>query len=93
VNAHQLKVLKEWGVTTTAPFDLCWLDCDQAGWLLTWPRRGRAECICLCPQHALILEQGRYRQDYEGAPLPPDSKAGAWPWRLCAEVNLTDVAG
>jgi hypothetical protein len=80
-----------WYVAVAPPFDLCWLDCSRDGWLKSWLPRGggKALCICLCPQHAVLLEEGVWAGDYTGAPLPPDSKADEWPWRYCSEVGVT----
>ena len=58
------------------PVDLCWLDCDQAGYI---KQHGLREII-LCMRHARLLEAGRFSDAYAGAPLPPDSKATEWPW-------------
>lgn len=58
------------------PFDLCWLDCPEPGWLLTW----RGMSICLCRRHLDKLQDGCYGGSYAGAPLPPDTLAGSWPW-------------
>lgn len=76
-----------WPVHQTAPFDLCWMDCSDPGWLKTWkPPAGQPLCICLCDRHALTMEQGVFAGDYTGAPLPPESMASEWPWRYCSEV-------
>jgi hypothetical protein len=64
-------------VNESEPWDLCWLDCPEDGYLLV---DGDRE-ICLCPEHAARLRAGRFGGSYAGAPLPPDSMAGAWPWR------------
>lgn len=72
-----------WPVLVHPPYDLCWLDCNRRGWLKTSDDGERV--ICLCPQHALVLEAGAYHGDYTGAPLPPESVAGQWPWRSCLE--------
>lgn len=81
-----------WPVEAAEPFDLCWLDCNRKGWLKTVkmgkPGHVTAMCICLCTQHAVVLEEGAWGSDYTGAPLPPDSEAGEWPWRPCAEVGV-----
>jgi hypothetical protein len=80
------------------PFDLCWMECSDPGWLKTWhtgsPRWGpvAALCICLCERHALLLEQGSWSGDYSGAPLPPESMATEWPWRYCSEVDGVSLA-
>lgn len=64
------------GWETGEPFDVCWLDCPEPGFLL----RHRGRVICLCPGHALILQSGCWDGDYAGAPLPPETRARAWPW-------------
>jgi hypothetical protein len=58
-------------------YDLCWLDCPEPGTLLTW----RGLSICLCRAHHDKLAEGAYGGSYAGAPLPPDSLAGSWPWQ------------
>lgn len=77
----QLKSLAEngWPVLVKQPFDLCWLDCNKDGWLKT--SDDGEQVICLCPKHAMLLEEGAFLGDYTGAQLPPDSMAQAWPWR------------
>lgn len=70
-------------------FDLCWMDCDRGGMLKTWkPPHGKALCVCLCPEHAVLLEEGVYAGDYTGAPLPKDSMADEWPWQYCEEAGV-----
>lgn len=90
VTKVQLRSLAEkgWPVLTREPYDLCWLDCDGKGWLKT--SDDGEQCICLCPAHALVLEEGAYEGDYTGALLPPGSMAGAWPWR--SSGDLAEVA-
>lgn len=68
-----------WPVAEYPAFDICWLDCDRPG-MLKVSATGFT-CICLCIEHAVVLENGRFGADYDGALLPPDSMAGAWPWR------------
>lgn len=71
------------------PVDTCWLDCSQQGYLKRhWEKNGDVREIVLCTQHAVILEAGVFMEDYSGAPLPPSSTAGAWPWRKEGEVDL-----
>lgn len=71
------QLLREAGWHTGEYFDTCWLDCAKPGYLLISGNR----VICLCPEHALVLEQGRWDGDYTGAPLPPESRATEWPWQ------------
>lgn len=59
------------------PPDVCWLDCEAPGIL---EREYHGRHIILCRPHAQALEEGSYRGDYTGAPLPPDSFATSWPW-------------
>lgn len=59
-------------------YDICWLDCEQAGHRKEID--GKRE-ICLCLGHAYVLEGGVAFGDYDGAPLPEDSRAVEWPWR------------
>lgn len=68
------------------PVDTCWLDCDRDGHLKTWHHSE----IVLCLPHARVLENGKLRQSYSGAPLPGDSAATHWPWRR-QEVQLVSV--
>ena len=70
------------------PFDMCWMECSENGYLRTWKSAGRALCICLCPAHARLLEDGAWGRDYSGAPLPADSMAAEWPWRYCEEIGV-----
>lgn len=73
--------LAERGWDTSQPYDICWLDCPLAGYYRSWVRPGGATWeICLCPEHAVLLEAGVYDGDYWGAPLPPLSWATGWPW-------------
>jgi hypothetical protein len=75
-----------WDMTAVA--DRCWLDCDGDGYRKTWAdRRGTRWEICLCPQDALVLEEGAWGGDYSGAPTPGDSAAGEWPWLLLPEAG------
>lgn len=60
-----------------SPPDICWLDCEYPGIL---EREQAGHRIILCHGHAETLERGSYRGDYSGAPLPPGSRAVAWPW-------------
>lgn len=76
-----------WPVMVRDPYDLCWLDCDAQGWLKT--SDDGMQVICLCPPHALVLETGAFDGDYNGALLPPDSMAMAWPWR--SSMDLAEV--
>lgn len=71
------RYLSEAGWRTVGWFDICWLDCDQEGWLLVHDHRA----ICLCPEHAFVLQSGCWSGDYSGAPLPPASRATHWPWQ------------
>lgn len=94
VTAAQIQFLAEHGWPVgSAPFDLCWLDCSDSGWLKTWRDKpgGTPLCICLCPYHAVLLEQGVWAGDYTGAPLPPESTAAEWPWQPCSEVATEAV--
>lgn len=68
-------VFRGWKLVT--PPDTCWLDCDAPGVL---EREDLSRRIVLCLEHARGLEGGSYRGDYSGAPLPPGSRATAWPW-------------
>lgn len=61
-------------------WDFCWLDCDRPGFL----RIQGGRCICLCLEHAVLLQAGCWAGDYDGAPLPPESRATAWPWQEAA---------
>jgi hypothetical protein len=58
-------------------YDICFLDCPHEGWTL---KLDSAE-ITLCLDDAMVLENGAWRGDYGGAPLPPTSAAVVWPWR------------
>lgn len=69
--------LRDNGWSMTEPFDICWLDCDQPGYLLV----SGSKSICLCQAHAIVLQIGCWHGDYAGAPLPPESRATAWPWQ------------
>lgn len=71
-----------------APWDLCWLDCPEPGYLLVSGNR----CICLCLAHAVTLQAGCWHGDYSGAPLPPASRAVAWPWQLLDGSQLAESA-
>lgn len=71
--------MRGWPVLVQKSYDLCWLDCDKTGWLKTSDDGTRV--ICLCPAHALLLEEGVYDGSYSGAGLPPGSMASEWPWR------------
>jgi hypothetical protein len=71
-----------WVIRRQASYDLCWLDCDNPGWL----KQCQGQRICLCIAHAVLLEEGAWRGDYTGAPLPPDSRAQEWPWRPVTEA-------
>lgn len=59
------------------PVDVCYLDCPMPGYLL---QVGDSH-ICLCASHARVLEGGKYRNSYRGAPLPLRTKATSWPWQ------------
>lgn len=72
-----------WLIIGKVPYDLCWLDCSASGWL----KVDNGRCICLCPDHALVLEQGAFNGDYDGALPPADSMADDWPWRVQEEVR------
>lgn len=63
--------LPEWA------WDLCWLDCPRPGRRITYLGKE----ICLCGKHRKVLDDGLWGNTYDGAPLPPDSRAGSWPWR------------
>lgn len=79
-----------WRELAGPSFDTCWLDCPDEGWLRIWQEPGKEPlCVCLCPTHALRLEAGRWGSDYSGAPLPLETMATEWPWRLCSEVDVT----
>jgi hypothetical protein len=70
-----------------AAVDICWLDCNQPGYLKQHVERdGSERVIVLCISHLSILEAGVFMEDYSGAPLPRDSRAGSWPWRPKEEV-------
>jgi hypothetical protein len=69
--------LGAWGWQLARPFDICWLDCPEPGYLLTW----RGLSICLCLPHAVKLQAGSFGGDYAGAPLPAESIATSWPWQ------------
>lgn len=86
VTKAQLRHLAEqsWPVLVKDSFDLCWLDCSKKGWLKT-DDAGEL-CICLCPAHALVLEEGAYNGDYNGALLPAGSMANEWPWKRCEDI-------
>lgn len=86
VNKATLQTLAElgWPILVRAPFDLCWLDCNRKGWLKT-DDAGEL-CICLCPEHAMVLESGAYNGDYNGALLPAGSMANEWPWMKADDV-------
>jgi hypothetical protein len=79
------------------PVDVCWLDCDQPGYLKTWRSRSgprkhwRNYEIVLCVPHAKVLEAGAYDGSYIGAPPPPDSAAVSWPWQVQAEPLVSVV--
>lgn len=59
--------------------DICWLDCPEPAFC--YRIRGRSQHIVLCLRHAMVLQAGAWRGDYSGAPVPPDSRATAWPWQ------------
>lgn len=90
VTNGELLFLKDRGwPVTEGSFDLCWLDCGNPdGMLKTWKSGVRALCICLCPDHALLMEKGSWGGDYTGAPLPPGSVAAEWPWEYCERVGV-----
>lgn len=58
------------------PWDTCWLECDKNGFC----RQVNGKVICLCPEHARLLEAGRFDGDYSGAPLPEFTAMATWPW-------------
>lgn len=68
-------IARGWLVLTEA--DVCWLDCARPA---NMARKQGDRLIVLCPQHCLILEAGRWKDDYSAAPLPADSLAVSWPW-------------
>lgn len=69
------------------PWDICWLDCPDPGYRKQWHRSE----ICLCAQHAWFLEEGYLGATYSGAPLPPGSRAGCWPWRPLPDIVIQVV--
>lgn len=79
-----------WPVMVKTSYDLCWLDCDQNGWLKT--SEDGTQCICLCPVHALVLESGSFKGDYNGALLPSGSMANDWPWRPVSRTGVPTEA-
>lgn len=86
VTSEQLAQLSESGWPVLGQeYDLCWLDCDVRGWLKL--SADGEKCICLCLDHALVLEHGSFKGDYNGALLPPGSMANDWPWRERRELE------
>jgi hypothetical protein len=63
--------------------DICWLDCPEEA---TCCRTVGDRRIVLCLPHALVLEAGAWRGRYDGAPLPPGSRAITWPWQPLEDV-------
>jgi hypothetical protein len=61
---------------SAAPRDICWMDCERPGHVKYDGKR----VICLCLDHAALLESGCIGGDYTGAPLPAESLAPEWPW-------------
>jgi hypothetical protein len=73
-----------WDMSVTV--DLCSLDCAAPGYRRVWTdRSGVTREIILCSEDAEFLEAGVLDGDYQGAPLPPDSLAGEWPWVQVAQ--------
>ena len=74
--------------------DICWLDCSNTDGHLKRHRdkEGDTWVIVLCRLHATFLEAGVFLDDYRGAPLPRDTIASRWPWRLQGEVDLLEQA-
>jgi hypothetical protein len=63
-------------------WDICWLDCDQPGTRIAYLDLE----ICLCPPHAIVLDDGLWGTSLDGAPLPAGSRAAAWPWRAAEQA-------
>lgn len=84
-----LRGLAGLGWEVDAAPDVCWLDHAAApAYRKVWTDRyGRRWEIYLCPGDALVLEQGAWNGDYDGAPTPGASMAGEWPWLPLAEAG------
>lgn len=80
--------LRRQGWQMLTPYDTCWLDCPEQGYLREW----QGKRICLCLPHASVLERGTYNGDYRGAPLPPATLAGDWPWDVVAAALCRGAA-
>lgn len=70
------------GWDMSAPVDTCHLDCPAPGYLKVVGERE----IILCPDDAMVLEQGAWHGDYTGAVTPADSMASEWPWMALQEA-------
>jgi len=79
-----LEFLAGRGWELTAPVDICHLDHDEPGYRKVIERGGCRYEIILCLPDAMVLEQGSYRGDYDGAETPADSRAAEWPFLAVA---------
>jgi hypothetical protein len=77
-----LEFLARQGWDMSAPVDICHLDCSAPGYLKVVGDRE----IILCPDDAMVLEDGAWHGSYSGAETPADSWAGEWPWMALQEA-------
>jgi hypothetical protein len=76
------------GWDMTKPVDICHLDCPAPGYRkIIIDQAGHEWEIILCLEDALVLEEGAWEGDYDGALTPAYSRAAEWPWRALAEAG------